>query len=177
MRPMLKKGGRIFGVDRQLGLGVEAGYKAFLESGGRLDAGSVPNLSLRGDNLQLLKDGTRQNISQAEVVLHENLKSFVVQHVKFIDSQLASMQYNVLRVDPKAGQNMQSHDLWGFFRGDRAPVRGHAPLEHKLLFGRKWFDKKVEEHKEQVKGRFLKHTLFNTLAGSHVSSSYARFAL
>ena len=153
---MLKKGGRLFGFDRQLGLGVEAGYKAFMERGGRLDAGSVPNLSLRGGNLQLLKDGIWQNISQAEVVLPENLKSFIVKHVKLVDDRLAAMQYAVLRVDPHVGQKVQSVDLWGFFRGDRAPVRGHAPVEHKLVFGKKGYAAKVEGHKAQVKTQFLK---------------------
>ena len=118
--------------------------------------------------LHALREQTQARMLMA---MEKGTLQSAIKDLKFIDSQLASMQYNVLRVDPKAGQNMQSHDLWGFFRGDRAPVRGHALLEHKLLFGRKWFDKKVEEHKEQVKGRFLKHTLFNTLAGSHVSSS------
>jgi hypothetical protein len=99
--------------------------------------------------------GTWQNISQAEVVLPENLKSFIVKHVKFMDDRLAAMQYAVLRVDPHAGQRVQSHDLWGFFRGDKAPVRGHAPVEHKLVFGRKGFTAKVDGHKAQVKNQFL----------------------
>jgi hypothetical protein len=153
---VLKKDGRLFGVDRQLGLGFEAGYKSFLESGGLLNAARVPALILKGGNLQMLKGGVWHMISSAEVVLSDSLKSFIVQHVKFMDSQLASMQYTVLRVDADAGHKVQSHDLWGFFRGDRAPVRGHAPLEHKLVFGGNRFAAKVEQHKKHVKSRFLK---------------------
>ena len=62
----------------------------------------------------------------------------------------------MLKVDAHVGQKVQSHDVWGFFRGDHAPVRGHVPLEHKLIFGRRGFVEKVEAHKGQVKNRFLK---------------------
>lgn len=139
-----------------MGLGIEAGYKSFVESGGRLEAASVPNLILKGGDLQVWRGGAWHSISLVEVVLSAGLKSFIVHHVRFLDNQLALIHYNVLKVDADAGQKAQSHDLWGFFRGDRAPVHGHVPLEHKLVFGRKGFAEKVEAHKEQVKNRFLK---------------------
>ena len=95
---VVKKDGRLFGLDRQAGLGVETCYR-FLLDHGRLNHTSVRKLQLRGVALEELRGRAWVEVSGVDVVLSQKMRQFLVEHVKRVDEKLSDLKYGVTRVD------------------------------------------------------------------------------
>ena len=84
----VKKGGRLFGLDRQVGLGVEACYEHFFNHGA---FDGFEAVKLRGGALQYLENDEWCSASAVDVVLSEEVKDFLEERVQFMHGRLAQV--------------------------------------------------------------------------------------
>ena len=168
----VKKGGTLFDLTRQTGLGWEACYGHFFDHGG-FRKPKFKALKLRGGDLQQLKRKKWVDVPGVDVVLPEALAEFLEKRVDYVHHRLSDLKCWVKAVDKPTGARGVSTDLWLCFFGHQAPVRGNLGLEHKFVFGFRVVGKEIQKHKRTAKARLqkLKGVAGQLLWVSQVSNS------
>ena len=146
----VKKDKDLFGVDRQVGLGLEAMFAHDFLHG---TLGGFQVVKLRGGALQYLEGGEWCAASAIDVLLSDKVLHFLDRHVRFMQRQLADHRAWVKAVGLPARGSRLSHGLWLSFWGLDRLVDGDAGLEHKFAFGRRKFAKRAKDIREATAER------------------------
>ena len=96
------KGGRVLGLDRQLGLAWEVFYSHYMEHGA-LTAGDVDTLPLRKGALKLWRRGQWAALSAVDLQLSRSQVAFVTESVLSDHSFLDELNFWVSGVDRGRG--------------------------------------------------------------------------
>ncbi len=150
----VKKGGRVFGEDRQLGLAREQSYEFYFDNG-VLSVDDVPDVTLRGGGLKLKSGTVWSKASAVDIALRKCHQEFLAEDVKADHAFLSKAGFTVTGVDRPKRNSKRNSDVQGFFWTE-APVRGTCTGEKKMVFGRSnaAFDKALEKHQDDTLEEF-----------------------